>query len=209
MRGTRPAQVMDRDALLSRARAARNPEEKRALLLRAEEISPGALALQTEWLLLGDAGRNGESPDPARLKCYLLHAFEHPLSHDEAAQRRMARELFDYPRLTGCLARAADPAAFLREYLRRLSDQYIEIFIQGQRGHVPGLLGYALPRRLPRYWAAPMADVIRNVFLCPFLTGEEQALLAGAFYRACYQRLDGRVGPLDAFLGAELCALLQ
>lgn len=198
------------DALLGLAQKSPDPKIKREYLLRAEALSLQSLAVQKELLLLGDLWRrDGRNPRPDLIKCYLLHAFEHPQAHDEETQRRMARELFDHPQVQKCLALTKDAAAFLREYLEQLSTQYVEIFIQGQREHVPGFLGYALPRRLPRYWAAPMGDVIRNIFLCPFLSVAEQQMLAGAFYRACYRCLEGRTEALDRALGAEIRALLQ
>lgn len=196
-------------ALLSAARACMDPKEKHALLTQAAALDPRDLAVQREILLLGDLWqRDGRHPDVTLIKCHLLHGFEHPEQYDEPAQRRMARELMDHPQVRLCLGIANDGPGFLQEYLQTLSRQYIETFIVPARGHVPGLLGYVMPRRLCRYLSAPMADVIRGIFLCPFLESDEQRLLAGAFYRACYGYLEGRVQALDGNLGAAICALL-
>lgn len=198
------------EKLLAQAKNSRDPKAQREYLLRAEAYAPQCLAVQEELLLLGNLWqRDGRRPNPALIKCHLLHAFEHPENYDEETQRHMARELFDHPQAQKCLALAENKAAFLEDYLGRLCAQYVEIFILGQREHVPGLLGYAIPRRLPRYWARPMGDLIRNVFLCPFLSIAEQQMLAKAFYRACYRCLGGDTKALDGALGAEICALLR
>ena len=39
--------------------------------------------------------------------------------------------------------------------------------------------------------ARPMADVIRNILLCPFLSAEEQEMLSRVCYRVFYAALDG------------------
>ena len=210
MRQTKKALPQSAETLLAQARKSHDPQAKREYLLRAEALSPQSLAVQEELLLLGDLWRrDGRRPDPALIKCHLLHAFEHPEIYDEDAQRRMARELFDHPQVQKCLALAENKVGFLDEYLERLSAQYVELFIQSQREHGPGLLGCALPGRLARYWAAPMGCVIRNIFLCPFLSTAEQQTLAKGFYRACYRCLGGDTKALDSALGAEICALLQ
>lgn len=197
-------------ALLSRAQREKNPRAQYECLMRAREMDGGNLAIEEALLMLGNLWqRNARQPDPRLVKCYLFHAFEHPEAHAEEDQRRMARELFDHPQLARCISLTEKPDEFLKRYLMNLSAQYLEIFIRGQRGHVPFLFGFVPPKRLPMYLAVPMGDVIRNIFLCPFLAENEQRLLAGAFYRACYQHLDGQTDALDADLGASIRALIQ
>ena len=186
-----------------------NEKERYEQLLIRERENPGDLAVQRELLLLGDNWKkDGRNPDPSLIKCYLFHAFEHPEAHDEQQQENMAREFFDAPRLQTCLALAKDPDAFMKEYLGEMARSYIDIFIWHQKEHVPSLFGFVPPKRIPRYLAIPMGDVVRNIFLCPFLSLEEQQLLAGVFYRACYGFLNGQTEHLDAALGAEIRALI-
>lgn len=175
-------------------------------LLKAEAENPQDLSVKRELLLLGNGWRM--DGDPASIKSYLFHGFEHPEMHDEEDLQRMAREFFDDPRLKRCLQLAGQPSDFIREYLRELSGRYIDMFIWHQKEHVPSLFGFVLPKRLPGYLAVPMGDVIQNIFLCPFLSVEEQQMLAGAFYRACYEFLNGQTAHLDDYLGADIRALI-
>ena len=183
--------------------------ERYEALIQAEKEKPEDLSVQRALLLLGGQWKaDGRNPDPSLIKCYLFHAFEHPEYHDEDSQKRMARAFFDEPRLQACLHLASQPQEFLREYLMELAGQYIDMFIWHQKEHVPSLFGFVPPKRIPKFLALPMGDVIRNIFLSPFLSVEEQQLLAGIFYRACYGFLSGQTEHLDAYLGAEIRALI-
>lgn len=192
----------DVDGLLDYARKAA-PEMQEQALLQAEARSPEDLRVQRALLMLGDLPRRDpRKPDRHLIKCYLFHGFECPEDYDEPAQQAMARALLDHPRLRRCLALSRDPDAFLREYLTELSGKYIDMFLLSERQRLPQLFGFTLPRRVPVYLAAPAAAILRNIFLCPFLSQEEQQLIAGCFYRAYYQALGGQTGPLDEALGA-------
>ena len=198
------------ETYLSLAQKEKDPLKKHVLLSQAERIAPDDLAVQRELLMLGDIyKRDRKNPDPRLIKCYLFHIFEHPEAHAEDEQARLAREFFDHPRLQKCLALSPVPQAFLKEYLQALSDAYIDLFIRNERSHVPSLFGFVPPKRLIRFISFPAADVIRNIFLCPFLSLDEQTLLAGAFYRAFYQYVDGQSETLDGALGQEIRALIQ
>ena len=198
---------MDGEALLRQAREEKNPEKKYALLKKAEQQGAEGLALEMEWLLLGDPSSYPPG-DPRRLPCHPLHSLQHPDRYPEEEQQQMACSLFRHPRLEKCLALSPDPNSFLRDYLFCLSEQYITVFLQGDRSQIPLTLWAFMPRRAARRLALAMGDVIRNIFLCPFLTEDEQSLLAGCFYRACHGHLNGRTEHLDAALGAEICALI-
>ena len=195
---------------LSLAKKEKDPLKKHVLLSQAERIAPDDLSIQKELLMLGDLyKRDGKNPDLRLIKCYLFHSFEHPECHEESEQESMAREIFDHPRLQKCLSLAPVPQEFFKEYLHDLADAYIDLFIRNERSHVPSLFGFVPPKRLIKCISLPAADVIRNIFLCPFLSLEEQSLLAGAFYRAFYQYVDGQSETLDGALGQEIRALIE
>ena len=187
---------MDAAALLMRARAAGDPRDAHAYLTRAETRAPDDLRVQRELLMRG----NLHLRDPRHvsfhvIKSYLLHAFEHPEQHDEAEQRRMAREIFDEPRLHRCLQLSDQPDAFLQSYLQELCADYVRIFT------MPGTQAASM--------AVPAYDVLHNIFLSPDLTQTEQRQLAGAFYRAYRTQMNGRTQPLDERLGDTLGRLLE
>ena len=194
-------------SLLEQALKETNPDKKYALLTEAEKTEGGSLALHKALLLLGD--REGYPPgDPRRIRCYALHSLQHPLQHSEQEQQLMAHDLFHHPRLEECLLLSRDSQALLKEYLTALSEQYIQIFLLGDR-NMHAFFPLFSRRRIIRRLSLAMGDVIRNIFLSPFLAGEEQSLLAGCFYRACHSQLSGRTDDLDEALGAEICALIR
>ena len=135
------------------------------------------------------------------IKSYLLHAFEHPEQHDEAEQRRMAREIFDEPRLHRCLQLSDQPDAFLQSYLQELCADYVRIFILPDASHCRSFLGFTMPGTQAASMAVPAYDVLHNIFLSPDLTQTEQRQLAGAFYRAYRTQMNGHTQPLDERLG--------
>lgn len=201
---------MDAAALLMRARAAGDPRDAHAYLTRAEALAPDDLRVQRELLMRG----NLHLRDPRHvsfhvIKSYLLHAFEHPEQHDETEQRRMAREIFDEPRLHRCLQLSDQPDAFLQSYLQELCADYVRIFILPDASHCRSFLGFTMPGTQAASMAVPAYDVLHNTFLSPDLTQTEQRQLAGAFYRAYRTQMNGHTQPLDERLGDTLGRLLE
>lgn len=191
------------------ARAEKDPLRKHRLLEEAVKLAPDMLNVRREILMLGELyRRDGKAPNMRLIKCYLFHIFEHPEAHSEEEQEEMARELFDAPELKACLTLSDEPENFLKEYLLELAGVYVDVFITGDKSHAPALFGFPVTRNIEDYWARPAADVIRNVFLCPFLSETEKKQTAEAFYKAFYQAVKGRTAALHENLGAEICALL-
>lgn len=199
---------MDAMALLKKAKKEKDPKEQYALLLEAEMLDESHPDIQRALLYLGN-GYLYAPGDLRRIRCYPFHSFEHPEYYSETDQQALVHSLLHHPRMGKCLAFSPDPAAFQREFFTSLALDYITIFIREDRSHLPFLFSHLSQRKLPKWLAHPMSDVIRNIFLCPFLSLEEQSMLAGCFYRACYQYLAGAVDPLNICLGAEICALIQ
>lgn len=201
--------TMTLEQLLHEASISRDPGYAYRCLERAEVMAPDSLKVQRALLMHGRLHeRDRRAADYSVIKCYLLHAFEHPERHPEAEQQRMARELFDHRRLQACLALAEDPQAFLNDYLEELSQEYMRLFIAGDSSHAPRVFGISPRQQLHRYLARPAADVIRNLLLSPFLSEEEQLMAARAFYRAFYKQMQGQTKDLDRLLGAEICGVL-
>lgn len=198
------------DTLFAHARGAEDPRDAYAYLQRAQELAPDDLRVQRELLMRGNLHlRDPKNISFFVIKCYILHAFEHPEKHAEEEQKRMIREIFDHPRLQRCLELSPDQDAFLRDYLFDLCAEYMRLFIAGDSSHAHSLLGISLSSRLPSLLAAPAADVVRNIFSSPFLLQEEQQLLGGAFYRAFSAHVNGRTQPLDARLGDLVGKLIR
>lgn len=197
------------EQLLHEAKVSRDPVYAHLCLERAEVMAPGSLKVQRALLMHGRLHeRDARAADYSVIKCYLLHAFEHPEQHSEAEQQRMARELFDHRYVKACTELSESPEAFLSDYLEELSAEYIRLFIAGDSSHTPSLFGIGPRQQLHRYLAKPSADVIRNMLCSPFLEKEEQLMLARAFYRAFLKQMQGQSQELDRLLGAEICGAL-
>lgn len=200
---------MDVDTLFARGRSAQDPRDAHAFLMRAADIAPDDLRIHKALLLRGDLHkRDPHHPSFHVIKCYLLHAFEHPEKHDDKEKQRMTRELFDHEQLTRCLALAPDRESFLREYLQELSAEYVRLFIAGDTNHTRAILGITIASKQPEFLAIPAFDVLNNIFLSPYLSEEEKLLLGSSFYRAYRTHMEGRTEPLDAKLGNYLGKLI-
>ena len=194
----------DPRALLDMACAQEDPVQKERCLLKAETLAPDCIDVQFELLMLGNLPRRDpKRPDYAVIKCYLLHLFEHPEQHDEEAQKGMTREIFDHERVQRCRALAKDPDEWMRRYLARLCREYLHIFIDGQREHAGGWLGFQWLGKRVKALSRPLRDMIMNMMLSPFMTEEECTLLTGIFYRECLSYL-GNSAYLDAMLPMEI-----
>lgn len=201
---------MDVDTLYARGRSAQDPRDAHAFLSRALELAPNDLRIHKELLLLGRLHeRDSRNITFHVIKCYLLHAFEHPEKHDKAEQERMARELFDHEQLQSCLQIAPDREAFLKEYLHDLCAEYVRLFIANDTSHTRAVLGITIQSKQPAFLAEPAYDVISNIFSSPYLQEEEKDLLGCAFYSAYRAHMDGRTEPLDEKLGNLLGRLIR
>ncbi|MGI6688975.1 MAG: hypothetical protein ACOX6Y_11645 [Christensenellales bacterium] len=179
-------------------------------LTRAEALAPDNLDIQKRLLLLGRLHeRNPKRFDFSVIKCYILHAFEHPEVHNDSQREQMIREVFDHPRLKKALSLAEDANAFLQEYLLALSQDYMRMFVAGDNSHVPRVFGFTFKGSLPKYLAVPAGDIITNILASSLLSEIEGKMLAKAFYRAFYDYVAGDVKDLDKSLGPQVRAQLR
>ena len=195
--------------LLHEAKVTDDPVFAYACLKRAEIMAPDSLEVQRALLMHGRLHERGRvAGDYSVIKCYLLHSFEHPEKHSQQEQEQMARELFNDPYLKNCLDLSPQPEAFMKDYLAELCAEYMHIFIAGDTSHAPLVFGLATKGMLHRYLAKPANDLLRNALSSPWLSMEEQLLLARGFYQAFYRQMDGQTKELDTLLGAEICRSL-
>lgn len=194
----------DFEGLMALAGKTDDPVLKEKCLLAAEKLRPDSLAVKRSLLMLGNlARRDGKKADPSVIKCYMLHVFEHPEQHTEAECARLTGEVFCHPQLEACLALCGDKQKFMQEYLEEICRDYLHIFIEGQREHAGGYLGFQWIGRRVKALSRPCADMVMNMMLSPFLTEEECMLLTGIFYRSCLAFL-GRSNDLDELLPAQI-----
>lgn len=195
--------------LLHNAKVTDDPVLAFACLKRAEIMAPDSLEVQRALLMHGRLHERGRvAGDFSVIKCYILHSFEHPEKHSPQEQEQMARELFCDLHLKACLELSTQPEVFLKDYLAELCADYMRIFIAGDTSHAPAIFGLATKGMLHRYLAKPANDLLRNALSSPWLSLDEQLLLARSFYQAFYRQMDGQSRELDKLLGAEICRTL-
>ncbi len=200
----------DVNALLDMERKEPDPVFRHKLLMRANDINPDDIAVQRAILMLGKLyEKSNKGVDFTKIKCYILHVFEHPEKHSEEDIKACATELFNDPQLLLCLRLANDGKKFLEKYLLEIFSDYIRVFIAGDSSNVPSVFGISPKHSLGRYVAKPMADIISNMMSCPYFTKEQQQLAAGLFYHKCFQFLGGEVKWLDENLGTEILRHLE
>lgn len=152
-------------ALLEKAEAQPDPKKKHKLLQEAIALDPESYQANLALLMLGKLYERDRRPGDYRMiKCYLLHMFEEPGQHSEEERAEMVRELTADPLLLRVMALSADEQAFWREYLGRLSMEYLNVFVKGRNGI--SRLAFGIPRSgkdVARGVAAVTRVMIRNV----------------------------------------------
>ena len=179
-------------ALLDQAAAMENPKKKHALLAQAMERHPDSLAIAEELLFLGRLyERSARQLDFSVIKSYLLMLYLEPetLTPEEIATMRAS--IFTHPDLARCLRLAADPNAFLDQYLTKLCTQFIELFLRGSSRYMRRFFGMGLESRAPKYLAAPAGYMLAAMQQDAQLTQEQRMLLMRAFHKAFATQLGG------------------
>ncbi len=200
---------MDVPGLLFESKSANDPVYAHACLQRAKTLEPDNLEVERALLMLGRLHlRSGQAVDYSFIKCYLLHGFEHPEQYSEAQLESAARELFDDPQLNRCLSLSNRPEAFLDGYLDELCAEYMRIFIAGDSSHAPRAFGFSAKTTLHSYLARPASDLISNALQSPFLSTQQQRLVARSIYRAFSHQMGGETKALDKLLGADICRVI-
>lgn len=185
-------------ALLEKARREEDPVRKHELLQALREKHPNALDIQREILLLGKLyQRDRRTVSFHRIKCYLLQIYldDRELSREKIADMR--RELFSDPQLMLCRQLAPDPEQFTREYLSRLSEDFIQLFLEGSNLYMRSFLGFVNHRNAPALLAPYAARMLEAMSRDKELTEEQRGQLTAAFYQAFRTRMNGDTAKLD------------
>lgn len=200
----------DANTLFTMAKATTSVERQYEYLTKAETLEPDNLLIQRELLMIGELyRRNPRYPDVTLIKYYIFHIFQEPKAHNEEETRLMAREFFDHPRLLRCLELTDKKEEFMQDYLIDMSASYIRVFLEGDSQIVPSFLGFNFSKHGADFMAHPVYRIITNIYQCPYLSEEEQKLLAKMFYRAFSREMGGQTPKLDGLLGLRLPELLS
>lgn len=185
-----------------------DPVKQHQLLTAADEACPNCLAIQRELLHLGRLHeRNPKKLDYSVIKCYLLQYYLTPDEFSQERKNAMRTELTEGEQLKRCQALAPDPEGFTREYLERLSREFIHLFLEGSSIYMRSLFGLTFRKNTPRLLAPPAARMLYNMQNDGALSTVQREMLMNAFYRAFAMQVDNETAPLVEELQKLGCSM--
>ncbi|MDD3335195.1 MAG: zinc ribbon domain-containing protein [Eubacteriales bacterium] len=184
--------------LLAAAMKTTDPVRKHELLLAARKEYPDCLSVEKELLHLGRLyQRDARAPRFDVIKCYLIQFYLTPKEFSADQRNAMRQELFEDEQLKRCQSLAPDAEGFTRDYLIRLSEEFIQLFLESSNYYMRSFFGITNRKGAPKYLADPAAQILINMRGDQGLSKERQALLSHAFYTAFSNRMNGEIAPLD------------
>jgi len=187
---------------IRKAMAVTSFPKRKEILEEGLRACPDSREIRWELLFIGE-----KDPKPPKgrmdfsiIKCSLLQMYRFPDDYPEEKKETMRAQLFTDPKLLSTLQLFEDQEAKHREYLERICEEYIEVFMEDDNRLMNNFLGFRLSKNKEKLLAAPCADIIGRIRTDTGLTGEQRALLADMFYRAFSVRMGGNTEYLDAEL---------
>jgi len=123
----------------------RDPKKKYKLIQEALSAAPDDFTVNRALLFHGRLHEpmRGKGIDFSIIKCHLLSVFEQPEAYDDARLAEKYEELLRAPQLQKTMALAPNPQAFYEAYLRRLAQEYVDLFIRGDSRNSQTLFGFS------------------------------------------------------------------
>ena len=187
---------------IRKAMAVTSLPKRKEILEAALKACPDSREIRWEMLFIGE-----KDPKPPKgrmdfsiIKSSILQMYRFPDDYPDDKKETMRAQLFTDPKLISTLQLFGDPEAKHREYLERLCQEYIEVFMEDDNRLMNNFLGFRLSKNKEKLLAAPCAAIIGRIRTDTGLTGEQRSLLADVFYRAFSVRMSGKTEYLDAEL---------
>ena len=178
-----------------------NPVKKHDALLALRAQYPDNLEIAEEILHLGRLyDRDKKGMDFSIIKCFILNVYLEPDALKKPKREEMRREIFSHPDLDACLAIAENKEEFLYRYLKRLSEDFIRLFLQGSSRYMHQIFGFSNSAKAPKYLAQPAAKMLLEMKRDDTLDDTRRTLLMRAFYAAFASRLNNETKYLDEIL---------
>ena len=202
-----PAEVLE---AVQKAIESEDPAKKHAALVVLEEQYPQSLVVARELLHLGRLYERGKrNADFSIIKCHLLTLYLEPEQFSKKKQAEMREELFAHPQLEKCLSLCEDEDAFWQEYLMRMSEEFINLFLRGDSRYMRRIFGLALDTRAEKLLAPPATRMLLLMRADQELTGEQRDRIMRAFYQAFSANMRGETQWLDEKLRKEGLSPIQ
>ena len=183
---------------LGKIAAATSVPERKKVIEKARQELPECPEIEWEALFIGHQKKHKRnSIDYSIVKSYLLQLWLTPKEYDRETAREIREELFGDPQLIKCLGMAKDRDECLDAYLKRLSIEFIDVFLDGSTTWNGSFFGFRLDRKKEKTMAVPAATVILNVRKDENLSAEQKEVLERNFYAAFKEWSKGATQWLD------------
>ena len=195
---THVTQTPEDEKWLRKAALVKSYPERREILLKGRKECPDSREIRWELLFTGEQeDKRRWTIDFSVIKCWVLEMYRKPGDFTEEKRNRMREKLFEDPELKECLEMYGDPEGKQREYLQRLSREYVELFLEGSNEVMGSFLGFHSDRNKDKKLAVPVAEMIKRVREDEKLSTDQREQLWKALYQGYAARNGGRTEYLD------------
>ena len=175
--------------------------ERKKILEQGLKACPDSREIAWEMLFVGEPeSKRTRELDFSIIKCWILEIYLKPESFSEEKRNRMRAQLFDAPELRQCLARFSDPETKQKEYLLRLCEEYVALFLEGNNRIMGNIFGFQIDRNKEKKLAAPVAEMIGRIRKDEKLLPEQREQLWKALYQGYAARVNGKTEYIDELL---------
>ena len=195
---THVTETPEEEKWLRKAAQVKSYPERREILLKGRKECPNSREIRWELLFTGEQeDKRRWTVDFSVIKCWVLEMYRKPGDFTEEKRNRMREKLFEDPELKECLEMYGDPEGKQREYLQRLSREYVELFLEGSNEVMGSFLGFHSDRNKDKKLAVPVAEMIKRVREDEKLSTDQREQLWKALYQGYAARNGGRTEYLD------------
>ena len=190
---------------VQKALAVNSYPERKKILNKGLKACPDSREIAWELLFVGEEGpKKGRFIDFSIIKSWILEIYRKPGDFSTEKRDHMRAQLFDDPELIRTLNRFENPEDKQREYLQRLSREYVELFLEGNNQIMGNLFGFHMDRNKEKKLAAPVAEMIACVRADEKLSPDQREQLWKALYQGYAARTGGKTEYLDEALNRDL-----
>ena len=190
-------------AWIAKAMEVSSIPKRKEILEQALKACPDSRDLRWEMLFVGE-----KDPKPPKgrmdfsiIKSSVLLMYRFPDDYKEEKKNRMRELMFTDPALLDTLRLYENPDQKHVEYLERLCEEFIKVFMEDDNRLMGNFLGFRLNRNKEKQLAPAAAEMIRRIRTDAGLSLDQRNLLAEVFYRSYSVCMGGKTEYLDAELG--------
>ena len=186
---------------LAAVRDEADPVKKHNRLIALQKEYPDHLEIAEEILLLGRLYERGQKGvDFSIIKSFVLNVYLEPGTLKKSKREALRQEIFHHPDLDRCLEICGNKEQFLHDYLTRLSEEFIRLFLKGSSRYMRTVFGFTSTSKAPKYLATPAAQMLVAMHSDDTLDAEQKTLLMQSFYAAFARQLNGETKYLNELI---------